>query len=81
MPSVARIGSPLSGAVATYLPGRRVPGLRIGSDRVEVEVVARWGIAVGDVAADVRQAVAMVAPGRKVDVTITDVELPGSEQE
>jgi hypothetical protein len=78
-PSVARLGNPLTGAIATYLPGRRVAGLRIEPDRIEVEIVARWGFATGDVAADVRRAVAIVAPGRQVDVTVTDVELPGSE--
>ena len=59
-----------------YLPGRRVAGLRIAPDRIDVEVVARWGFPVADVAADIRRAVAMVAPGRRVDVTIADVELP-----
>ena len=80
-PSVARLGSPRPGGTTTYLPGRRVAGLRISSDRIDVEVVARWGFAVTDVAADIRRAVATVAPGRRVDVSIADVELPGSEQE
>jgi hypothetical protein len=35
---------------------------------------------VADVASDIRRAVAMVAPDRRVDVTIADVELPESEQ-
>ena len=79
-PSVARLGSPRSGGTTTYLPGRRVAGLRIGPDRIDVEVVARWGFSVADVAADIRRAVAMVAPDRRVDVMVADVELPESEQ-
>lgn len=80
-PSVARLGSPRPGGTTTYLPGRRVAGLRISTDRIAVEVVARWGFSVADIAADIRRAVATVAPDRKVDVTVADVELPGSEQE
>jgi hypothetical protein len=79
-PSVARLGGPWPGAAATYLPGRRVPGLRIAPDRVGVEVVARWGYPVADVVAEIRRAAATVVPGRRVDVTVADVELPGSEQ-
>ena len=80
-PSVARLGSPRPGGTTTYLPGRRVAGLRISPDRIDVEVVARWGFSAADVAADIRRAAATVAPGRRVDLTIADVELPEGEQE
>jgi hypothetical protein len=79
-PSVARLGGPWPGAAATYLPGRRVAGLRIAPDRLDVEVVARWGFSVADIVTDIRRAAAAVAPGRRVDVTVADVELPESEQ-
>lgn len=80
-PSVAQLGSPRPGGTTTFLPGRRVAGLRIAPDRITVEVVARWGFPVADVAADIRRAVAIVAPDRRVDVTVADVELPEGEQE
>ena len=38
---VARLSGGLAGEVATYLPGRRVAGIRIGDDEVEVHIVAR----------------------------------------
>jgi hypothetical protein len=76
-PSVVRVGSGRPGAVATYLPGRRVTGVRLEADRIAVELVARWQCPVATVASEVRQAVAAFAPGRRVDVTITDIELPG----
>jgi hypothetical protein len=76
-PSVARLGSGRSGAIATYLPGRRVTGVRLAADRIAVEVVARWQFPIATVANDVRQVGAAIAPGRRVDVTITDIEVPG----
>jgi hypothetical protein len=73
-PSVARLGGGRPGALATYLPGRRVSGVRVAVDSIEVEVVARWNVAIGDVALEVRRAAGSLAPNRRVDVTIVDVE-------
>ncbi|MFC4071786.1 hypothetical protein [Actinoplanes subglobosus] len=39
VPGVQRLHGGLFGEVATYLPGRRVSGIRIAADRVEVHVV------------------------------------------
>lgn len=75
-PSVARISPGPAGEVATYLPGRRVPGVRMSDDTIEIHVVARWGVRVPDVAADVRAAIASIAAGCSVDVHVDDVEVP-----
>src|SRR4051794_12076620 len=69
----------LSGGIETYLPGRRVAGVRIGPDEVEVHVVARWDSAVPDLAADVRRAVSAAADGRCVAVHIDDIEVPSAD--
>jgi hypothetical protein len=63
--------------VATYLPGRRVAGVRVDDTVVEVAVVAATGVPVHVVAAQVRSAVAVLAAGRAVDVHIADVAPPG----
>jgi hypothetical protein len=63
--------------VATYLPGRRVDGVRVDDAVVEVAVVAATGVPVHVVAAQVRSAVAELAAGRAVDVHIGDVAPPG----
>lgn len=63
--------------VATYLPGRRVAGVRVDDTVVEVAVVAATGVPVHSVAAQVRSAVAALAAGRAVDVHIADVAPPG----
>jgi hypothetical protein len=75
LPSVAALGGGLSAHVATYLPGRRVPGVRVADDVVEVHVTARYGVPLHDLATAVRAAAALHAAGRPVDVTICDVDL------
>ncbi|MDQ1397519.1 MAG: hypothetical protein QOG64_2778 [Acidimicrobiaceae bacterium] len=75
-PLVASMASGLVGEAATYLPGRRVAGVRIDGDHVEVHVVARWGAVLPELADGVRQAVTAVAAGRSVTVFIDDIELP-----
>ncbi len=75
-PQVARLSGGLAGEVATYLPGRRVTGVRITPSRIEVSVVAAYGPTAADIAAQVRDAVRAVAGHGPVDVVIADLELP-----
>ena len=74
--SVARLSPGPVGEVATYLPGRRVPGVRVRDDGIEIHVVGRWGVRVADIAADVRAAIRPIAPGVPVDVHMDDVDVP-----
>jgi hypothetical protein len=74
--AVARLAA---GPVATYLPGRRVPGVAVRGDEVRVVVVARYGPPLPRVAADVRAAVRQVDPGLRVEVVIEDIDLPASD--
>jgi hypothetical protein len=62
--------------VATYLPGRRVPGVRVDEAGVQVSVVAAPGVRLPAVAAQVRSALTGLAGRRPVDVHIADVALP-----
>ncbi len=75
-PSVTRLtgGSPVE--VATYLPGRRVTGVRVADGEVEIHVKARWGRTLPEVADRVRTAVAPLVGGRAVSVHVDDIELP-----
>lgn len=61
------------GPVGTYLPGRVVPGVAVRDGAVEVAVVARYGVAITEVADQVRAAVEPLAPGWPVDVRVEDV--------
>ncbi|GAA1636344.1 hypothetical protein [Catellatospora bangladeshensis] len=62
--------------VATYLPGRRVTGVRITDDTVELCLRADWGVPLYEVGAAVQHAVAPLAGRRSVDVTIAEVTDP-----
>jgi hypothetical protein len=62
-------------SIATYLPGRRVPGVDLDGDTVRIDVVARWGYLLTAVADDVRRAVSPLVDGRPIDVVIDDVDL------
>lgn len=75
-PSVARLAAGPLGDVATHLPGRRIPGVRIADGEVEVHVVARWGTRVPDLAAEVRRAVGPITGGLPVAVHVDDVDVP-----
>jgi len=75
-PQVVRLSGGLAGEVATYLPGRRVTGVRITPSCIEVSVVAAYGPTAMEVAAGVRAAIAAVAGSSPVDVVIADLELP-----
>lgn len=75
-PAVAALAD---GPVATYLPGRTVPGVAVRDDLVVVAVVARLGRPLAEAAGQVRAAVAGVAPGLAVDVYIDDIQLPDAD--
>ncbi|WP_415973617.1 Asp23/Gls24 family envelope stress response protein [Rhodococcus sp. 077-4] len=60
------------GEAATYLPGRRIAGVRIGEDGTEVHVTLEFGVAVRDTAEAVRRTVAAMVDG-PVHVTVEDI--------
>lgn len=73
VPGVTGLGGGPAGAVATHLPGRRVPGVRIEDDVVAVHVTTTLDEPLMRIAAEVRSAVAPLVSGRRVDVVIEDV--------
>lgn len=79
--SVAGLSGGAFGEVATYLPGSRVPGVRLVAGVVEVHVVSCWGVPVPTLAAEVRAAAAPAARGHEVAVFVDDIELPPVVQE
>ena len=66
----------LVGEAATYLPGRRVNGVRVLDDEVEVHIVARWGNNLPEVADAVRRAVEPVTGAVPTTVYVDDIEVP-----
>lgn len=72
VPGVAGLHAGSFGEVGTYLPGRRVDGVRVGPDAAEVHVVVTMGFALRDVADEVRTAVGQVVD-TPVQVVVEDV--------
>ncbi len=74
VPGVADLHPGIFGEVGTYLPGRRVPGIRIDDGAVQVHICVVFGASVRDTAAAVRAATAAQLPEATViDVTVEDV--------
>lgn len=73
-------GGPLGGA-ATYLPGRRVVGVRVSDDHLAVHLVVTLERPVRDVAADVRRALQEAFGGRTIDVVVEDVSTAKDDDE
>ena len=81
VPTVARLSAGSTGAeVATYLPGRRVRGVRVADGTVEVHVVARWPAVLPEVGDAVRSAATPLVGGRAVEVVIDDLDVPGLDE-
>ncbi|MEO8850811.1 MAG: hypothetical protein ABI360_03675 [Allobranchiibius sp.] len=72
IPGVHDLHAGTAGQFATYLPGRRVNGVRAIDGGYDVHIVLAWGHPVSATADAVRAVVQQINPGR-VDVTIEDV--------
>lgn len=79
-PAVARLDGGVFGSVATYLPGRRLVGVRIGqgTEPVEIGVVVHLGVPIPEVVRALRTEVSALCGGAAVDITVADVDLPAS---
>jgi hypothetical protein len=77
-PSVARLHGGRYGDIATYLPGHRLVGVRIGTDDepVELGVVLHLDRPIPEVVRTLRREVAALSGAAAVDITVGDVELP-----
>jgi hypothetical protein len=73
---VAGLDSGQFGEVASYLPGRQVPGVVVRPDSVLVQVRSRWGVRAADLLAQITAAVTPAAAGRRVVVVIGDIDDP-----
>lgn len=78
LPGVADLHTGAFGEVATYLPGRRVEGVRVRADRTEVHIVVEWGASALEVADAVRAAATAITH-TVVDVHVQDFAAPMSD--
>ncbi|MDF9714753.1 hypothetical protein KK617_01180 [Nocardioides sp. ChNu-99] len=77
VPGVHDLHGGVLGEVATYLPGRRVAGIRLREPGADVHVVLAWAAPLTATTEAVRAAVRPLAGG-PVDVTVEDVAPPGA---
>jgi hypothetical protein len=73
VPDVVRLHPGRFGEVATYLPGRRVTGIKLGGATAEVHVVVAGAVPVRATAELIHAAVATLLPATPVAVYIEDV--------
>ncbi|SFA98372.1 hypothetical protein SAMN05192575_102288 [Nocardioides alpinus] len=76
VPGVHDLHGGVLGEVATYLPGRRVTGVRLRDGDTQVHLVLTWGAPVSATTDEVRTRVAAIVPGT-VHVAVEDVAAPG----
>lgn len=73
-PDVVALSGGRVGEVATYLPGRRIAGVRVAADgALTVHVVGRYGPTVDQLAAQVRAAVLAAVGPAAVHVGVDDL--------
>ena len=72
-PAVVDLSGGDFGEVATYLPGKRITGVRVAGDRIDVHLVGRYGSPIPALAAEVRTALTHLARGRAVDIRVEDL--------
>jgi hypothetical protein len=78
-PAVAGLHGGIYGSVTTYLPGRKLLGVRIGEgdEPVEVAVVLRGDRPIPEAVRSLRGEVSRLCGGVAVDITVADILLPG----
>lgn len=76
-PAVAGLHGGIYGSVATYLPGGKLVGVRIGGgdEPVEVAVVLRGERPIPESVRSLRQEVSRICGGAAVDITVADIVL------
>lgn len=75
VPGVHDLHGGVLGEVATYLPGRRVSGVRLRDPGCEIHVVLDYGVGISQTSQSVRDAVRPLVTG-PIDVTVEDVATP-----
>ena len=70
---VAGLHPGMFGVIGTYLPGRRVPGIRVDENSVEIHVTAVYGSDLSALAAAIRSRVSILTGTRDVNVCVEDV--------
>jgi hypothetical protein len=77
-PGVVALSAGPSGTIATYLPGRRIVGVRTQEARVEIHVIGQWDVPVPTLAADIRASLVPFVDARDIDISVDDLSEPAA---
>lgn len=75
---VAGLDNGQFGEVASYLPGRQIPGVMVRDGRVMVQVRSRWGVPAPELAALIRAVLLPLTGPRPVDIVVADIDDPAA---
>lgn len=80
-PAVAGLHSGRLGVIVTHLPEGTLTGIRVHESEIIIGVIGRYPTSVSEIAAQVRAAVAALAPGLAVVVHIEDMHVPDEDEQ
>jgi hypothetical protein len=75
-PGVSALDGGRFGEVASYRPGRQVPGVVVRENSVLIQVRSRWGVPAGDLLGQITAAVSPFTGHRRVELVIGDIDDP-----
>ena len=79
-PGVSALFGGRGDTIASYLPGRRVPGVEVSGDTVNVTVRSRWDTTAPDLLTQVSTAVSPILHGKRLNIIVADIDDPESTQ-
>ena len=75
-PGVSDLFGGRGDAIASYLPGRRVPGVEISSSTVLITVRSRWDATAADLLGQLSRMVTPLLHGKRLEVVVADIDDP-----
>jgi hypothetical protein len=75
-PGVSGLFGGRGDAIASYLPGRRVPGVEVQPFTVTIHVRGRWGVSASQLLAEIAAAVSPLLLGKRLQVVVADIDDP-----
>ena len=75
-PAVSGLYGGRGDAIASYLPGRRVPGVEVANGEVTVHVRSRWAIPAAELLSQVAAGLRPVIGSRPFQVVVEDIDDP-----
>jgi hypothetical protein len=75
-PGVSALFGGRGDAIATYLPGRRVPGVEVQPSTVTIHIRSRWGVSAAQLLTEIAAAASPLLRGKRLQVVVADIDDP-----